>query len=230
MPSHPKREIFIKIMAYTVYMHRNKTNGKVYIGQTGVSVEERWKNGKGYHHNAHFQSAIKKYGWDGFEHIIMFDGITKEQACDLEQKLISKYDSTNSERGYNNSIGGEKGCLGRKITDETREKLRKSHLGKPSPRKGAIISPESREKMRRAKLGKPQSEETKKKRAMAQWKPVICIETGEIFESAKAANIHFGLKKDRISSAIRKGRKVNGFTWQFLQEYNANEHGSTTDT
>lgn len=222
--------MYYKIMAYTVYMHRNKTNGKVYIGQTSVSVEERWKKGKGYHHNAHFQSAIKKYGWDGFEHLILYDGLTKEQACKLEQKLIAEYNSNNSQNGYNNSIGGEKGCLGRKITEETRQKLRDSHKGKPSPRKGAIVSAESREKMRLAKLGKPQNQETKEKRSKSQWKPVICVETGEIFESVKAATAHFGLKKDRISSAIRKGRKVNGFTWQFLRECEKNGNQKSNDT
>ena len=186
--------MYYKIMAYTVYMHRNKTNGKVYIGQTSVSVEERWKKGKGYHHNAHFQSAIKKYGWDGFEHLILYDGLTKEQACKLEQKLIAEYNR------------------------------------KPSPRKGAIVSAESREKMRLAKLGKPQNQETKEKRSKSQWKPVICVETGEIFESVKAATAHFGLKKDRISSAIRKGRKVNGFTWQFLRECEKNGNQKSNDT
>lgn len=205
-------------MAYTVYMHRNKSNGKVYVGQTGASVQQRWKNGKGYHHNQHFQSAIKKYGWDGFEHIILFEGLSKEQACSLEQDIIAKYDSTDPQKGYNNSIGGEQGSLGRTITEQTRQKLRDSHVGKPSPKKGIPMSAESRLKMRNAKLGKKQSQETKDKRARTLFKPVYCVETGIIFESAKSACIFYGLKRDRIGSSIRKGRKVDGFTWKFLQE------------
>ena len=58
---------------YTVYMHRNKYNNKVYIGITGRQPEIRWgSNGNGYWNNTHFYNAIKKYGWnDGFEHILM---------------------------------------------------------------------------------------------------------------------------------------------------------------
>ena len=33
---------------YSVYMHVNKANDKKYVGMTGMPVEKRWKNGKGY--------------------------------------------------------------------------------------------------------------------------------------------------------------------------------------
>ena len=55
----------------TIYLHRNKINNKVYIGQTIQSPEERWKNGNGYKGCYYFYNAIQKYGWDNFEHIIL---------------------------------------------------------------------------------------------------------------------------------------------------------------
>ena len=49
---------------YVIYMHKNKINGKVYIGQTCQNPpEKRWANGKGYSHNPYFTEAIEKYGF-----------------------------------------------------------------------------------------------------------------------------------------------------------------------
>lgn len=50
----------------TIYLHRNKSNGKVYIGQTIQSIENRWKNGNGYKPCTYFYKAIQKYGWENF--------------------------------------------------------------------------------------------------------------------------------------------------------------------
>ena len=33
---------------WTVYMHTNKINNKVYVGITSQKVQNRWNNGKGY--------------------------------------------------------------------------------------------------------------------------------------------------------------------------------------
>lgn len=55
-----------------IYIHKNKENGKVYIGQTKRDPERRWsKEGKYYRNCKRFYSAILKYGWDGFEHEIL---------------------------------------------------------------------------------------------------------------------------------------------------------------
>lgn len=84
-----------------VYMHENKTNGKVYIGKTDNDVKVRWANGRGYKGCPVFYNAIKKYGWDGFNHIILLDGLSKDQAIEYEQVLIQRYKSTNRKYGYN---------------------------------------------------------------------------------------------------------------------------------
>lgn len=65
-------------------MHRNKLNNKVYIGITGRNPEIRWANGNGYKYNPHFFYSIQKYGWDGFEHIILDDKLTRDEAKEKE--------------------------------------------------------------------------------------------------------------------------------------------------
>lgn len=95
---------------YCVYMHKNKTNNKVYIGITGNNPESRWKNGNGYKYNTHFWRAINKYGWnEGFEHIILEENLTKSEAEQKEIELIKKYQSTNQNKGYNMQKGGNLG-------------------------------------------------------------------------------------------------------------------------
>lgn len=69
-------QIIIENGNYTVYMHTNKTNLKRYIGITGQTVQERWRDGKGYKSCILFNRAIQKYGWDGFEHEIVASNLT----------------------------------------------------------------------------------------------------------------------------------------------------------
>lgn len=91
---------------YTVYIHKNKYNGKVYVGITSKAPAKRWRNGKGYIANKPFYNAILKYGWDSFEHIIVADGLDAEQAQELEKELIAEYMSDSPLYGYNLTAGG----------------------------------------------------------------------------------------------------------------------------
>ena len=59
---------------YTVYMHDNKINHKKYIGITSQDPEKRWRQGTNYKTCIAFQRAVDKYGWDGFDHIILYTG------------------------------------------------------------------------------------------------------------------------------------------------------------
>lgn len=97
---------------FCVYEHRNKSNGKVYIGITSMQPEKRWLNGDGYKKNEKFYKDIKKYGWSGFDHKILCDGIRKDDAVSIEERLIDENKSVAN--GYNIDSGGrygEKGYL-----------------------------------------------------------------------------------------------------------------------
>ena len=92
---------------YFLYKHTNLINGKVYIGITKQKPKRRWHNGAGYKNNKYFYSAIQKYGWNNFEHKILFEKLDFDEANNKEIQLIKKYDSTNRKKGYNIHTGGD---------------------------------------------------------------------------------------------------------------------------
>lgn len=93
---------------YCIYCHTNKINGKKYIGQTSQKPETRWgSNGNGYKkHGAYFYNAISKYGWDNFDHAILKDKLTLDEANYWEEYYIRLYNTANREYGYNRTFGG----------------------------------------------------------------------------------------------------------------------------
>lgn len=92
-------------MAWTVYKHTNLINQKVYIGITSRSPKARWGlEGRGYKGQPKFYNAIKKYGWEGFSHEILYTGLSEQDALLLESQLIKEYDSIKN--GYNISPYG----------------------------------------------------------------------------------------------------------------------------
>ena len=96
---------------FCVYMHTSPS-GKRYIGITSKKPEERWNHGKAYYQNKYFTRAIEKYGWDNFEHRVLFHDISRADACKKEKELIAKYQSNNALYGYNLSAGGENPAAG----------------------------------------------------------------------------------------------------------------------
>lgn len=96
----------------------------MYIGQTCQSPEKRWANGLGYKNCIAFNNAIKKYRWDNFKHIVLFENLTSDEANIFEEFLIKKYNTTNEKFGYNIKYGGENSTLPESI----KKKLSKMHL------------------------------------------------------------------------------------------------------
>lgn len=93
---------------YKIYLHKNKINGKVYIGQTKEDdVNRRFRGGAGYRSSPHFYRAIQEDGWDNFEHLILETGLTSEMADIREKFWIKAFDATNPKKGYNLTSGGK---------------------------------------------------------------------------------------------------------------------------
>ena len=211
---------------YTLYCHTNKINGKKYIGITKQNPHTRWRNGEGYKNNEHFYRAIKKYGWHNFSHEILYTNLSLADAEEMEKRLISEYDCTNKDLGYNIQFGGNSGD---KFDEETREKISNALKGKPK-------SAEHKKKISESKIGTKMSVETKKKISdrmrgenhpffgvkrsidIYKTKPVICVETGQKFLSTCDASRKTGIDQGSISKVCNgKNKSAGGYHWQFCE-------------
>lgn len=145
---------------WCVYIHRNKINNKAYIGTTQQNPKRRWQNGYGYKNNSHFWRAIEKYGWNNFEHIIFADYLSQNDASHIEKLLISLYNTTNHEYGYNISAGGDCSHFGIPHSEKTKQVLREKtkerlSISENHPMYGKRHTEESKKKMSNTKTNPP---------------------------------------------------------------------------
>ena len=140
---------------YKIYKYTNINNGKVYIGQTSKTLEERaLANGINYRECRRFYNAIRKYSWASFVPEILDTVESVEMANEREKYFISYYNSTDSDFGYNIALGGDN----KKMSPETcaiiSEKAKKRYVNKTTnPMYGRKHSKETLEKQRLKKLG-----------------------------------------------------------------------------
>ena len=194
---------------YKVYVHINKINNKIYIGQTCNDFKRRCGgNGNNYKHSAHFYNAIKKYGWDNFDHIVLIDGISLDVANIIEEELIKKYNSMNNKLGYNMIAGGNNRKMRQESIDKRAEKNR--HPSQETLRKMSLASkgrkhtPEQIEKIRKSNIGKKRSLEARRKMSIA--KKNMSEETRKkISEAGKGRKQ--SLKQRQLSSIRFTGNK-----------------------
>ena len=106
----------------TIYLFVNNVNGKVYIGQTLTKFYSRfgahYRDTFGKQDNLVFHKALRKYGWDNFSKYILWQAEDTVEATSENFKLlksildkkeadyIKKYNSNNSDYGYNMTLGG----------------------------------------------------------------------------------------------------------------------------
>lgn len=208
-------------MSYVIYTHINKTNGKIYVGLTSMKPEERWLDGKGYHKGTYFRNAIDKYGWNNFEHKIIKENLTKEEASYWERYYISFYNSTDGQYGYNMSSGGENGSHPQTL--ETRKKISEHHSGF----RGRKHTKESIKKMCDAKtgenhpnFGKHHSNSSKEKMKESalnnRGRIFLCIELNRIFNNLNEAyNVTTCPKGSIVLCCQGKQKQSKGYHWKY---------------
>lgn len=200
---------------WKVYVHTNKTNGKKYVGITSrENPNHRWQNGTGYHENSHFRAAIKKYGWDNFEHEILYTGLTAEEAKAIERKLIKEWNTQDRNFGYNMTSGGD-GTPDYHPSEETRRKLSEA-------RRKENLSEETLRRRSEGLRGRAFSEEHKRKIGEGNSKAIDMLsKAGEFlkrFSSAKEAEDELNINHSHISQCCNGIRQTTGgYKWRFAQ-------------
>ena len=221
---------------YYVYQHINKINGKRYIGITKQNPESRWgTDGTNYKSSPYFYSAIQKYGWDNFSHEILFNGLTKEEACDKEIELIAYFQTQDKQHGYNIMEGGSAPVIPEEVRKLMSEKMRgnKNGLGHACPeekkrkiseaQKGRKLTEEHKAKLSMAKKGcnhaSPSAETRKKISDSHAKKQVYCEENDRVYESIQSCAKELGLDPTAVCGCCKgKHKSTHGYHLRYYND------------
>lgn len=178
-----------------IYKITNKINGKLYIGQSTRTLEERWKDyikdfkyvTPGKKNYRPIIAALQKYGLENFQIELLEDGIQDKEILDaLEIKYIREYDAANPELGYNVELGGN--SVG-KHSEATKLKISQAQLGDKNHMYGI--------------KGKDNKSS----------KPIIDLTTGVIYDSVTIAVEQLGFDNKCLTkiAACARGAKTSAY-------------------
>jgi group I intron endonuclease len=230
-----------------IYKITNKVNGKIYIGQTIRTLEQRkWQHLDAAKHGCrtHLYSAIRKYGEENFEFEVIDEASSIEELNELERYYIAKFDCIKS--GYNMVDGGNNNVmfldsvkqkhLESMRSDETRAKISKSMK---QYRKEHPWTDEQRRKFAKSKYGNknfsghhltPEHREAINKKLRKQ---VYCVnEQGEVVEKFNSVTDaakwwyarDFSNRKDYydlcniIKQSNKQDKFIKGLKWIYGEE------------
>lgn len=193
----------------------------------------KWYAKQGSSKDIHaFQRAIRKYGFDNFEYTILYrySSENKQDVLDHINKKEVYYIAKFKKEGkilYNNSLGGDGGSpmLGRHFSEESKLKMRISHLGqKPSE--------ETLRKRRNSLKGKrhltkqelKKMEESRKKNLRQVVQLNLDGTLIKIWKNCPSVNIVSYVALKRCLNVKppegREFRTCGGFRWMYLDKYN----------
>lgn len=219
-----------------IYKITNTINGRVYIGQTVTSLARRWSQHTTSKKNSPMYNAFRKYGAENFTIEVVCSALSPEHLNELEQHFIKAYDSM-VPKGYNLTSGGDsaftrsqhtrdlqsQAMKGHEVSQETRDKISATLMGRPGVRKGATHTEEAKAKISAAQTGRKLSKETRDKMKAAKLgtktynsRAVMCIETGTVYVSSSAAAKELNLGQSSINAVcLGKRKSTGGKTFRF---------------
>lgn len=203
-----------------IYKITNNVNGKIYIGQTIRTLEERFTEHK-RNKKSLISKALKRYGIENFtiEQIDTAESI--DELNELEFKYIREYDCI-TPNGYNQCEGGGN-TFGYHHSDESKQKMSQNKKGKYTGEEnhfyGKHHTEEARRKMSESRKGRIIDDEWKQHLSEASTvkRQVQNLDTGEIFNSIREAAEYYGLKDTHISRVCKgKRNRTGGFRWKYV--------------
>ena len=119
---------------------------------------------------------------------------------------------------------------GRELPPETRRKMSESRSGSKNHNYGKKFSDEHRQKLSEAHKGKTQTDETKQKRSATlkgnvhNARKIVCINTGETFDSIQSAEERYKVSSQNIGKCCMGKLKTAGkhpetgerFSWKYI--------------
>lgn len=207
-----------------IYKVTDKTNQKIYIGQTVRSLDERMKEHL-RHRTTYFDKAYRKSNIDNFK-VEIIDRAENIEELNKKEKYWINYFKCLIPNGYNMCEGGEN-TMGFHHREESKKKMSitksKMYLGENNPFYNKTHSEEQRKKWSKLRKGMSHlTEEQKIKLKESHFtKKVINVDTKEIFSSVKEAAEKYNLKATHISRVCNgKRKRTGGFKWKYVMHDN----------
>lgn len=208
-----------------IYMLTNRNNGKRYIGATKKGIAARlaihyMKAGQGL--MGKLPSAIRKYGLGAFNVEILEAATSWAECLQKEREWIAKLQPE-----YNMTAGGE-GVLGLKFSNESRRKMSDIKLGRPAAWIGRwdaeLIGRKISAKLKGRTYISSEAQKAAGKIKMIKMhtvsrKKVLCVTTGEVFDSVTNAAVRFGKTTGQISVwAKGKFKSKTGLVFRYVEK------------
>ncbi len=161
--------------------------------------------------------------------------LSEDDRYKISISKIGSHLSKETKNKISNALKGDKNPnFGKTLSNETKSKLSILNTGKTLSDETKKKMSESRKGKKHYLYGKHLTDEIKNKisatlkdESNPHNKKVICIETGEVFNSIRNASKKYSFQESHIAKCCRGKRKTTGgFHWMFYEDYLKSKEGA----
>lgn len=196
---------------FYTYLHCKPNGDPFYVGKGSGKRASNF-----YKRNAHHKAIVAKYGKSNIG-VYVFCCDSEQEAFADEIHQIAQLRSEGLILANVTNGGDGVSGLSKPVSEPQKEKLRITSLGNKNAL-GWRHTPESLKKMKESKKRSLYFNEMMEKLRLSNQKPVVCIDTGEIFDSATIAAEFFKIKdKSSVTQCCRgKCKTAYGMIFKYV--------------